>query len=141
MFFFFFVPLKVKVCIALACCVSSQLVLSFSAQADSEPSEIHRWFENVAAGRSWKNLLISQASESILPAFCLLFSPWFSLLLGRGFTLELKRVVLCSRVCLVLVPFACGEALFIVQVLRVYPNVQDLGVSARLSESVKSKRK
>lgn len=34
-----------------------------------------------------------------------------------------------------MVPFAWGQALFSVEVLRVYPNVQDLGVSARLSES------
>lgn len=57
------------------------------------------------------------------------------LLLGGGFTLEPKRVFLCGEVCVLLVPFAWGQALFSVQVLRVYPNVQDLGVSARLSES------
>lgn len=62
-------------------------------------------------------------------------------LLGRGFTLKLKSVFLCSEVCVLLVPFAWGQALFSVEVLRVYPNVQDLGVSARLSESVGNKGK
>lgn len=67
------------------------------------------------------------------PPFLFLF-PCF-LLLGRGFTLEPKRVFLCREVCVLLVPFVWGQALFSVEVLRVYPNVQDLGVSARLSES------
>lgn len=49
--------------------------------------------------------------------------------------LEPTRVPLCSEVCVLLVPFAWGQALFSVEVLSVYPNVQDLGVSARLSES------
>lgn len=64
-------------------------------------------------------------------------SPHLSLffLLGRGFTLKPKSVFLCSEVCVLLVPFVWGQALFSVEVLRVYPNVQDLGVSARLSES------
>lgn len=60
--------------------------------------------------------------------------PLFSLL-GRGFTLEPESVFLCSEVCVLLVPFAWGQALVSVEVLRVHPNVQDLGVSARLSES------
>lgn len=50
-------------------------------------------------------------------------------------TSEPEGVFLCSEVCVLLVPFARGQALFSVEVLRVYPNVQDLGVSARLSES------
>lgn len=64
-------------------------------------------------------------------------SPPRSLLfpLGTGQPLEPKSVFLCREVCVLLVPFAWGQALFSVQVLRVYPNVQDLGVSARLSES------
>lgn len=55
--------------------------------------------------------------------------------------LESKSVFLCSEVCVFLVPFAWGQALFSVDVLRVYPNVQDLGVSARLSESGEKKTK
>lgn len=55
--------------------------------------------------------------------------------------LESKSVFLCSEVCLFLVPFAWGQALFSIDVLRVYPNVQDLGVSARLSESGEKKKK
>lgn len=74
--------------------------------------------------------------ESLLQ-FSSLFSR-FSLhlaLVFLGFILESKHVFLCSEVCVLLVPFACGQALFSVEILRVYPNVQDLGVSARLSES------
>lgn len=54
---------------------------------------------------------------------------------GRRQHLESKSVLLCSEVCVVLVPLAWGQALFSVDVLRGYPNVQDLGVGARLSES------
>lgn len=72
-------------------------------------------------------------SVFVLPPFLLIF-PWFSLLDG-GFTLEPQSVFLCIKICLVLVPFPWGQALFRVEVLRIYPNVQDLGVSARLSES------
>lgn len=61
--------------------------------------------------------------------FSLYFPP------GRRPHLESKSVFLCSEVRVVLVPFARGQALFSVDVLRVYPNVQDLGVGARLSES------
>lgn len=53
----------------------------------------------------------------------------------QGPALEAKSVFLCGEVRVLLVPFAWGQALFVVEVLRVYPNVQDLGVSARLSES------
>lgn len=55
--------------------------------------------------------------------------------------LESKSIFLCCEVCVFLVPFAWGQALFSVDVLRVYPNVQDLGVSARLSESGEKKKK
>lgn len=55
--------------------------------------------------------------------------------------LESKSVILCSQVCVFLVPFARGQAHFSVDVLRVYPNVQDLGVSARLSESGEKEKK
>lgn len=58
-----------------------------------------------------------------------------------GQHLESKSVFLCSEVCVFLVPFAWGQALFSVDVLRVHPNVQDLGVSARLSESGEKKKK
>lgn len=46
-----------------------------------------------------------------------------------------EGVLVRGEVCVLRVPSAWGQALFSVEVLRVYPNVQDLGVSARLSES------
>lgn len=82
---------------------------------------------------------MSQTSPLLLLHFLAVLestvSPPLSRLFPLGQPLEPKRVLLCSEVCVLLVPFARGQALFSVQVLRVYPNVQDLGVSARLSES------
>lgn len=49
--------------------------------------------------------------------------------------LEPKHIVFLGVVCVRFVPVSWGQALFGVEVLRVYPNVQDLGVIARLSES------
>lgn len=82
---FFFVKNK-GVCIALACCVSSRLVSSFCLCGfrSIKRSTGLRRLVDVAAGRRWETLLISQASGSDFP-----FSfPWASLLLllGRGFT-------------------------------------------------------
>lgn len=69
------------------------------------------------------------------PPLLLLLNVPCSSLLGGRFTLAPERIFLCGEVRVLLVPFAWGQALFSVEVLRVYPNVQDLGVSARLSES------
>jgi len=47
---------------------------------------------------------------------------------------EAKHVLLFGWFCFRLGPLAEGQALFSIDVLRIYPNVQDLGVSSRLSE-------
>lgn len=114
---------------------------SFSGRVDAEVSESH-WTaplrglgsrEKVGTLTDVTNVsFVTSVSNHVFPP--LLRFSLFSLL-GRGFTLEPKSVFLCSEVCVLLVPFVWGQALFSVQVLRVYPNVQDLGVSARLSES------
>lgn len=106
--------------------MSSLLTLSVSCRATG----LLRW-ENLAAKRKWGNVsfatspLSSPCLNISLPVFPFCDRP----------TLEPQSVFLCSEVGVLLVPFAWGQALFSVKVLRVYPNVQDLGVSARLSES------
>lgn len=91
----------------------------------------------MAAARRWGNLTgvtnVCFVTFLLLPPALLIFP--CSSLLGGGLTLAPKSVFLCCEVYVLLVPFAWGQALFSVEVLRVYPNVQDLGVSARLSES------
>lgn len=104
------------VCIALAYSVSTLLISSSCDHVDAEASSPHQR-EDLAAQRSWNTCVFI---SSLLLVFL---------------ALEPKSVLLCSKVCFILVPFAWGQALFSVEILRVHPNVQDLGVSARLSES------
>lgn len=94
--------------------------------------------EGVAAGRSRETLLITcrnvrllTVSNHVLPTSI----PHVSLSSFLAEAPLLESVFLWGEVYVLLVPFAWGQALFSVEVLRVYPNVQDLGVSARLSES------
>lgn len=99
------------------------------------PSPVERL--DCSTERTWQQTESRETSLLLLlrfPALCVNISLPVFPFCDRP-TLEPQSVFLCSEVCVLLVPFAWGQALFSVKVLRVYPNVQDLGVSARLSES------
>lgn len=129
-------------CFGLFCEQPAHAVLLWSEmQKHQRATRLNHW-EDLATVRRWGNHtdVTNVCHFSFQPCFntnpplVSLFPPP-----GGGFTLE--SVFLCGEVCVLLVPFAWGQALFSVEVLRVYPNVQDLGVSARLSESGGTKKK
>lgn len=123
--------------------MSSLLTSSFSGRVDAEAPESH-WTAPLGGLGSRQTVGNLTFVTNVSFATFSTFQPCLNHRLSSSFpvfpswqrpTLEPKSVFLCSEVCVLLVPFAWGQALFSVEVLRIYPNVQDLGVSARLSES------